>query len=278
MLSVSPCDPSLGDSSCPKWAVAARMPPPRTLPRSASVLARSHGCGGSRGGIDIVHGRTHARRTALPGTPIRAGHAADHGLSRRHDRPGAGAGRRRLLSDADAAGLSDQPHGPARSQQQLQPPVDASTSRSSATKTTRWSSSKAPSRDKVVPVLEELSAALAREDRLFHAVLHEVDLGKIRSKGLHYLSPDELRGIEQFLDEVQPDPGRRLVAAERGQHGRRHGRSNWKPRPARLRRRRRGCATSWTGWPRACTSRWASGGAINRPGPKCPPRSPRSAS
>ncbi len=44
-------------------------------------------------------------------------------------------------------------------------------------------------REEVVPVLEELSTALAREDRLFHAVLHEVDLSKIRSKGLHYLAP-----------------------------------------------------------------------------------------
>ena len=60
------------------------------------------------------------------------------------------------------------------------------------------------SRDQVVPVLEELSDALEREANLFHAVLHEVDLGKIRSKGLHYLSPDELRGIEQFLDEAGP--------------------------------------------------------------------------
>ncbi len=59
-------------------------------------------------------------------------------------------------------------------------------------------------REQVVPVLEELSAALAREDRLFHAVLHEVDLGKIRSKGLHYLSPDELAGIDGFLTELGP--------------------------------------------------------------------------
>ncbi len=59
-------------------------------------------------------------------------------------------------------------------------------------------------RDQVVPVLEELSTALAREDRLFHAVLHEVDLGKIRSKGLHYLSADELQGIEHFLRELGP--------------------------------------------------------------------------
>jgi uncharacterized protein len=60
------------------------------------------------------------------------------------------------------------------------------------------------SREHVVPVLEEISATLAREDRLFHAVLHGVDLGKIRAKGLHYLSPEELLGIEQFLDSVSP--------------------------------------------------------------------------
>ncbi len=59
-------------------------------------------------------------------------------------------------------------------------------------------------REQVVPVLEELSALLAREDRLFHAVLHEVDLGKIRSKGLHYLNPEELGGIQHFLGELGP--------------------------------------------------------------------------
>ena len=59
-------------------------------------------------------------------------------------------------------------------------------------------------REQVVPVLEELSRSLAREDRLFHAVLHEVDLGKIRSKGLHYLSPDELADIDEFLSELGP--------------------------------------------------------------------------
>jgi uncharacterized protein len=61
-----------------------------------------------------------------------------------------------------------------------------------------------PGRDQVVPVLEELSAALARDDRLFHAVLHEVDLRKIRSKGLHYLSPEELAGLDRFVSELGP--------------------------------------------------------------------------
>lgn len=60
------------------------------------------------------------------------------------------------------------------------------------------------SREQVVPVLDEISTLLAREDRLFHAVLHGVDLGKIRSKGLHYLSQEELLGVEQFLGSVSP--------------------------------------------------------------------------
>lgn len=60
------------------------------------------------------------------------------------------------------------------------------------------------SRDQVVPVLREISAMLAREDRLFHAVLHGVDLTKIQAKGLHYLAPQELQGIESFVGEVEP--------------------------------------------------------------------------
>ncbi len=60
------------------------------------------------------------------------------------------------------------------------------------------------SRLEVVPVLEEISKALTREDRLFRAILHEVDLSKIRSKGLHYLNPQDLLAIERFLDEAEP--------------------------------------------------------------------------
>jgi hypothetical protein len=59
-------------------------------------------------------------------------------------------------------------------------------------------------RDQVVPVLQEISQALSRQERLFHAVLHEVDLAKIRSKGLHYLPPEELLGLDRFLSEVGP--------------------------------------------------------------------------
>lgn len=59
-------------------------------------------------------------------------------------------------------------------------------------------------RDAVVPVLREISAMLRREDRLFHGVLHGVDLAKIQAKGLHYLAPQELQGIESFVGEVEP--------------------------------------------------------------------------
>jgi hypothetical protein len=59
-------------------------------------------------------------------------------------------------------------------------------------------------RDEVVPVLDELSAALAREEELFHAVLHAVDLSRIRSKGLHYLDEPELTAIESSVREVSP--------------------------------------------------------------------------
>jgi len=61
-----------------------------------------------------------------------------------------------------------------------------------------------PSRDQVVPALQELSGALVKEKTLFHAVLHEVDLSPIRAKALHYLPPVELQSIEAFLDKLAP--------------------------------------------------------------------------
>ena len=59
-------------------------------------------------------------------------------------------------------------------------------------------------RDSVVPVLDELSEAIKRQDHLFHAVFHKVDRSKLRGKGLHYLKPADLAGIERFLDKVEP--------------------------------------------------------------------------
>jgi hopanoid biosynthesis associated RND transporter like protein HpnN len=59
-------------------------------------------------------------------------------------------------------------------------------------------------RDAVVPVLKEVSQALSRETDLFHAVLHEVNLSKVQAKGLHYLAPNDLLGVEDFLQTAQP--------------------------------------------------------------------------
>jgi hopanoid biosynthesis associated RND transporter like protein HpnN len=61
-----------------------------------------------------------------------------------------------------------------------------------------------PSRGDVIPVLEELSREVAREGDLFRSVLHEVDLSRVRSKGLHYLSPEDLAAIDQFVERTQP--------------------------------------------------------------------------
>jgi hopanoid biosynthesis associated RND transporter like protein HpnN len=60
------------------------------------------------------------------------------------------------------------------------------------------------SREGVIAVLEELSREVAREAGLFRSVLHEVDLSKIRSKGLHYLSPADLAEIDRFIERTQP--------------------------------------------------------------------------
>jgi hopanoid biosynthesis associated RND transporter like protein HpnN len=57
-------------------------------------------------------------------------------------------------------------------------------------------------RSAVVPVLQELATSLSGENKHFHAVLHGVNLEKIRSKGLHYLDTAELYGVEKFLDEA----------------------------------------------------------------------------
>jgi hopanoid biosynthesis associated RND transporter like protein HpnN len=60
------------------------------------------------------------------------------------------------------------------------------------------------SREGVITVLEEVSRAVAREGDLFRSVLHEVNLSRIRAKGLHYLSPADLADIERFVARTEP--------------------------------------------------------------------------
>ncbi|MGB8854143.1 MAG: MMPL family transporter [Pirellulales bacterium] len=60
------------------------------------------------------------------------------------------------------------------------------------------------SRARVIAVLEELSREAARNGELFGSVLHEVDLSRIRAKGLHYLSPADLAEIDRFIEGTRP--------------------------------------------------------------------------
>jgi hopanoid biosynthesis associated RND transporter like protein HpnN len=60
------------------------------------------------------------------------------------------------------------------------------------------------SRENVVPVMRELSLALAKQPEHFRAVMHEVDLKQLRSKGLHYMGREELLGVEASLQESLP--------------------------------------------------------------------------
>ncbi len=59
-------------------------------------------------------------------------------------------------------------------------------------------------REDVVPVVQEIAARLQRDSHLFHAVLREVDLARLKAKGLYYLSADELAGVERVLDKAEP--------------------------------------------------------------------------
>jgi hypothetical protein len=60
------------------------------------------------------------------------------------------------------------------------------------------------SRAGVIGVLGELSREVSRQPGLFRSVLHEVDLSRIRSKGLHYVMPADLERIEAFLERAEP--------------------------------------------------------------------------
>ncbi len=77
-------------------------------------------------------------------------------------------------------------------------------------------------REQIIPVIDDLAAAVARDDRLLHSVLHRVDLVKLRSKGLYYLPADQLQAIDRLSATGSADRGRRLVAAERRPNDGRH--------------------------------------------------------
>jgi predicted RND superfamily exporter protein len=78
------------------------------------------------------------------------------------------------------------------------------------------------SRETVGAAMTQIAAALSAQPRFFQAVLHEVDLSRVRSKGLYYLQPSQLAAIECFLTRVpgllagSTDPRQGRSAADRG--------------------------------------------------------------
>ncbi len=51
----------------------------------------------------------------------------------------------------------------------------------------------------VTAVLDQLAARIAQHDTQFHSVIHKKDLSRIRAKGLHFFSVEELRQLDGFL-------------------------------------------------------------------------------
>jgi uncharacterized protein len=60
------------------------------------------------------------------------------------------------------------------------------------------------SREQITPALEDVCQQLTKRSDLFGSVLHEADAPKLRSKGLYFLKPEELRQIDGFLNQAAP--------------------------------------------------------------------------
>ncbi len=60
------------------------------------------------------------------------------------------------------------------------------------------------SQDRVLPVLDEVAAAVAEEGKLFHAILNKIDFSKVRTKGLYYLEPKDLAAIGSLVQQAEP--------------------------------------------------------------------------
>ncbi len=56
----------------------------------------------------------------------------------------------------------------------------------------------------VLAAMKDVADALDRQPNLFCAVMHQHDLTRLRSKGLHYSTPEQLAGIGGFLDRAAP--------------------------------------------------------------------------
>jgi uncharacterized protein len=56
----------------------------------------------------------------------------------------------------------------------------------------------------VLSAMEDVAAALEGQPKLFQAILWRYDLSRLRGKGLHYLSFEQLQAVNGFLDRAAP--------------------------------------------------------------------------
>lgn len=61
-----------------------------------------------------------------------------------------------------------------------------------------------PDQPTVVAAVDDLAAELGREEGYFSSVFHRVDLARIRAKGLHLISHDQLAQLEAFVTQAEP--------------------------------------------------------------------------
>ncbi|MEN6451931.1 MAG: MMPL family transporter [Thermoguttaceae bacterium] len=58
--------------------------------------------------------------------------------------------------------------------------------------------------EQVLAAMKDVADALDRQPKLFCAVMHQYDFTRLRSKGLHYLTPEQLAAVGGFLDRAAP--------------------------------------------------------------------------
>ena len=59
-------------------------------------------------------------------------------------------------------------------------------------------------KEEVAEAIEAIYAEVMRPNRPFEAVLHQRDLSKVKAKGLHFLSDEDLKQVQMLLEKLQP--------------------------------------------------------------------------
>lgn len=66
--------------------------------------------------------------------------------------------------------------------------------------------------EEVARAADDVAAAISRHGRLFSAVFHGIDFSRLRTKGLYYLEPQQLAGIERLLEQAEMGLSRNRMA------------------------------------------------------------------